>query len=173
MNYAGTPLLSRPTISSGRGLFVIALTVVLSKYLSVDVSGLTVLGVTIAEDALGVALAWALGALWVSHLMHWVGDCLSLGKWNSSMSSKLAESTHGGGGKMKGRIEYVIERFEGALSEEEKRKDADIAYVKRMLEAIEKDCWKFERFAFFYVVVWSFLVPTLLAFWAIYLLCYG
>ncbi|WP_372572481.1 hypothetical protein [Ruegeria jejuensis] len=90
------------------------------------------------------------------------------------MSSKLAQAVYDGGGKMKGRIEYIIEAFERAFDEEDQlHKSVDIDYVNRKLREIDDSMWWHEKTAVFFVVVWSFIIPTLLVFIAILAVMYG
>jgi hypothetical protein len=171
MNYAGSQLLSRSTLATGRSLLLLSVGVVLSVKLEIDISGFKLVGIEFSEAQLNGALIWVVCILVISHIAHWVGDFASLGKWNSSLSSKLAESTWGGGGKMKGRLEFVIQNFEQAIDEKDSlHKKADIDWIKRVLEDLKRNSWWFEKYAVFYVVVWNLLLPVVFSGYAIKLL---
>ena len=172
MNFGGTPLLSRSTIATGRSLYVLSFAAIMRSFQNIDLSSFAVLGVTFSESQLSSSTIWVLLALWVTHLVHWTGDLVSLGKWNSSLSSKLAQSTFGGGGKMKGRIEFILESFERVLDDEDKiHRKMDIDYIHRALKDFQNSLWWHERAAVFYVVFWSFVFPSLAAALSVYLLC--
>ena len=173
MNFAGNPLLSKPTITSGRSLTLLSLATILTHRYEIDLSTLRVLDISLTENQLNSTLCWVLGILWITHIVHWVGDYVSLGKWNTSMSKKSPEGSIGAG-KMKTRLEFVIQDFERVLDPNEKSHTAvNIKNIEYKLQEINKDCWWHEKTALFYVVGWYFLVPTVLMGYAIYLVIYG
>jgi hypothetical protein len=149
---------------------VLSITLILTDKYQIDTSGLELFGVALGKVDLSGPLLWTLVTLWISLAFNWWGDLTSLGKWNSSVITKLAETPYGGGGKMKPRIEFILQNFERVFDDEDKKqKKADVDFVKRYLEDIQESLWWHERLSVFYVVVWSFLVPTVLAVWSVWL----
>ncbi|MEO3478272.1 hypothetical protein AAFO90_11390 [Phaeobacter sp. CAU 1743] len=167
MHYAGAPLVSKATATSGRACLSLAVVVVLTTYLEVDTSSLEVLGISFSEKQLSSGSLWVQIILLLSLTLNWLGDLISLGKWNSSVSQKLAESTFGGGGKMKGRLEYVLKHLENAIDPEKTIEKADFSYVKRQLEEVDRSLWWHEKYAVLYVVGLHFILPASISLWSI------
>jgi hypothetical protein len=162
MNYGGQPLLSRQTISLGRSLMILSLGVVLTVVYEIDTTGLQLFGVELGKTDLTGPILWTIGTLWFSLLVNWIADVVSLGKWNSAVGDKLADTVTGGGGKLKPKLEYVIRDLEQVSSEDEELSRAIKGVVSR-LKSYEHSAWWYEKTAFTYVIVWSGLVPTGLA----------
>ena len=173
MNYGGDTIISRPTRASGRILLALGLATVLVKKYEIDTSQLTLLNIPIAESQV-VGITWVVLVLqMVVHSANWMGDFLSLGRWNSALKDKGVETLWDGGGKMKGRIEFLFELLEHADVSREKEFGETIEQVLKELRAIRRSMWLFDLYAIFYVVFINYLLPVALAVCALILLYNG
>ncbi|MDE4189576.1 MULTISPECIES: hypothetical protein [Rhodobacterales] len=167
MHYAGAPLVSKATATSGRACLSLAVVVVLTTHLEIDTSSLEFLGISFSESQLSSGTFWVQLILIFSLTLNWIGDLISLAKWNSSMTSKGVATLFGGGGTMKGRLEFVIEHLERAIDPENEIEKGNLSYVKRQLEEINCSLWWHEKYAILYVVGLHFLLPVSISLWAI------
>lgn len=167
MKFAGEELLSRSTVAAGRSLLAVSTTVILVDQLGVDTSTFELLGVRATPKQLTLGTSWILLVLWVSLLVNWISDLSSLGRWNSAMSDRRVETVMDGGGKIRGRLEFLIEQMEreiqGSNSEESKLNEESWRFFEKNLRELNSSYWLFNKVAAGYVVGWGFIVPTMTA----------
>ncbi len=145
------------------------------KY-EINTENLELFGVVLGEKDLSGPIIWTLGTLYVSLLVNWMGDFISLGKWNSGLKLRLSDTLWDGGGPQHASTEFLrrsladlSQKIESAdMKDKEIKKIADD--VSRRLETLLDSAKWYERSALVYVVVWSFIVPTLMAGYAAYLI---
>lgn len=171
MNYAGKPLQNRSTQATGRSLGLLSIATVLTVSLDIDTSEMSVFDVPISQDQLGTAMLWSLGVLLIALVVNWAGDFVSLVKWNSFLSEKRVETLWDGGGKIKGRMEFVLDALEGAAGNTnlDKLDDELLDQVIGVFKELEGSLWKYDAMAVCYVVIWGFFAPAAIALWAMYL----
>lgn len=132
---------------------------------------MSIFEVSISKDQLGSATLWSLVVLLIALAINWIEDFVSLGKWNSFISEKRVETVWDGGGKIKGRVEFVLDSLERAIKDQnaEKLDNKKLDYVISVFKELERNLWKYETTAVCYVVVWGFVVPTCFALYAMYI----
>ncbi|MGC3936672.1 hypothetical protein ACOTTU_02580 [Roseobacter sp. EG26] len=180
MNVGGQPVLGRSTMTSGRTLFGISMGVILSMRLEIDTSAFEFAGVRGTPEQLATGMLWVLGSLWLSLAINWMGDLINLGKYNSAMTQKRGETNIGGMNRTRGRLQALIEVVENerearalAGPNEDKLSDRDLLFISRELTELKNSQWWHSRMVWFYLVVWSFLIPSCLAAYAGCLLTYA
>ena len=175
MNFGGKPFLSRSAQATGRSLLLLSLATILAVLLEVDTSKLSIFEVAISEEQLGTATLWSLFVLIVALAVNWAGDFVSLGKWNSFLTEKRVETIFDGGGKIKGRVEFVLDSLEySARNDKKDQLDNDkLDYVIRIFKELERDLWRYEITAVCYVVIWGFIVPAAFGLYAMYSIVYA
>jgi hypothetical protein len=167
MKFAGEELLSRSTIASGRSLLGLGAASILIDRIGIDTAGFEVLGLAPSPVQLTIATLWALGALWMSLLVNWLSDLPGLGRWNQAMYSNRVETVNDGGGKIRSRLEFLVESMEYVLNKPDGEKitirDGYAKHWRKELTEMNRSFILFDRVARLYVIGWGFLIPSAIA----------
>ena len=82
------------------------------------------------------------------------------------MIEKLGDTNYSGGNRMKGRLEYVLDKVHEAFDGSSDYRNETLQHVVDELSEMKNSLWWHEKLAIFYVVGWYMVVPTGLSVWA-------
>ena len=183
MNLGGKPLLGRSTILTARSLMVLSASIIAVLWFEMDVTKFSILGIDpqskLDESAIAVLIF-----LSVSHIVNWVGDAVSNGKFSLFSQNKPLEKLNDIQ-KQRSYICDLCQSMEGIEKQlQELQTDISPAESGRKIEnidesmkgllgqmvALHKSGWWFSMYARFYVIGWNFVMPLAMATLAGYLL---
>lgn len=176
MNFGGKDWVSRRTHSSGRAVLILSIAIILVRWLGIPTEQVELLGVEIGNEQLVPGATVVVVILTVSHFINWRFDVLALQSWNSAMAKDAIPNDHTANLKLSSQLEQALKTIENVKSRfsDDDLRAQDLSATLRTatdsLSEINSKVWWHERFAILYVIVWTFIVPTVAAVVAIIVL---
>jgi len=158
VNFGGKPLMSRGTIASARALLILSISVILTAKLEVDTSSVEFLGISVKSNQLNEGLLYVLLFLFASHVINWIGDIISLRKFNESLYDKDKGKLSDDGADRITHLDWTLDNLN--------KEDPNYENVYNELRALSDSQKWYKSYAGFYVFVWHFLVPFIALTWA-------
>lgn len=172
MNLHGSNLISQPTQKSARALTATALIIILAKHYGVLPADLTLVGVTISQTAVAGGMFWVVGFLTINHIVHWLGDFLSILTWNSKERVNGVARIEAGSYILT-KLDATIEKIDVFLNERIKypnQEDIHPDKTAHRLESIQDQIGElrssiimYRSFGSFYFFGWYLVLPIVVA----------
>lgn len=171
MKFGTKEAISRNTYATGRLVASLSTAILLVSYLNVDASNLEVLGVNIPPEALNRGSLIVVVFLLLSHWIAWLGDYLSFQSWNVALSEPRSETNMHGNSRLLSQLSFTLDRLASLaeIAAKESGQDNLSANVQSLIvdvAEVRRSVWRHNSYAWFYIVGWNFLLPTILSCWA-------
>ena len=176
MKFQGIELISRETIRSSRILIsTSAITLFVTKF-SINLDDLSVLGVSLNNpDLFDITASVIILFQLTSFIFHWFGDRVGHWKWNSEkrVGSQIISNIgtiHSALNDTLEKIEIAVTNLENVNTQDDERFRRNIDQFSTAAEnfmELSSNLLKFRHYGWFYVYVWNFSVPLLIAIYSL------
>ena len=176
MKFQGIELISRETIRSSRILIsTSAITLFVTKF-SIDLVDLSILGVSLNNsDLFDITASVIILFQLTSFMFHWFGDRVGHWKWNSE--KRIGSQIISNIGTIHSELDDTLEKIENAVTNLENAKTQDDETLARNIDQfstatenlmdLSSNVLKFRHYGWFYVYIWNFSVPLLIAIYSL------